>query len=105
MDFHSYQIDFSRSSLSLENVKAYGQLKEIIKNQNNIIKNDNDKIIFTTSIYQYLLNVNFRTWNFSFSLKKMVECDKIQKNDPDFKVIYGCEGYLVDNIVNVYQFL
>ena len=33
----------------------------------------------------------------------MLECDKIQKNDPDFKVIYGCEGYLVDNIVNVYQ--
>jgi len=33
----------------------------------------------------------------------MIECDKIQKEDPDFKVIYGCEGYLVDNIVNVYQ--
>ena len=33
----------------------------------------------------------------------MLECDKIQKEDPDFKVIYGCEGYLVDNIVNVYQ--
>ncbi len=33
----------------------------------------------------------------------MLERDKIQKDDPDFKVIYGCEGYLVDNIVNVYQ--
>ncbi len=33
----------------------------------------------------------------------MLEADKIQKNDPDFKVIYGCEGYLVDNIVNVYK--
>ena len=33
----------------------------------------------------------------------MLECDKIQKEDPEFKVIYGCEGYLVDNIVNVYQ--
>ncbi len=29
--------------------------------------------------------------------------DDIQKNDPGFKLIYGCEGYLVDNIVNVYQ--
>ncbi len=33
----------------------------------------------------------------------MLERDKIQKEDPDFKLIYGCEGYLVDNIVNVYQ--
>ncbi len=33
----------------------------------------------------------------------MIEADRIQKNDPDFKVIYGCEGYLVDNIVNVYK--
>ena len=33
----------------------------------------------------------------------MLECDKIQKDDPEFKVIYGCEGYLVDNIVNAYQ--
>ncbi len=33
----------------------------------------------------------------------MLECDKIQKDDPNFKVIYGCEGYLVDNIVKVYE--
>ncbi|MEG2192047.1 MAG: PHP domain-containing protein, partial [Oscillospiraceae bacterium] len=33
----------------------------------------------------------------------MIEADKIQKTDPDFKVIYGCEGYLVDNMVSVYQ--
>ncbi|MBQ3008475.1 MAG: PolC-type DNA polymerase III [Oscillospiraceae bacterium] len=33
----------------------------------------------------------------------MMECDRIQKEDPSFKVIYGCEGYLVDNIVNAYQ--
>ena len=33
----------------------------------------------------------------------MLEADKIQKDDPDFKVIYGCEGYLVNNIANVYE--
>ncbi len=33
----------------------------------------------------------------------MLEADRIQKSDPDFKVIYGCEGYLVDNIVSVYK--
>ena len=31
----------------------------------------------------------------------MLECETIQKTDPDFKVIYGCEGYLVDNIITV----
>ena len=29
----------------------------------------------------------------------MLEAEAIQKNDPDFKVIYGCEGYMVDNII------
>ena len=33
----------------------------------------------------------------------MLEAESIQKNDPDFKLIYGCEGYLVDNIVKVYD--
>ena len=32
----------------------------------------------------------------------MLECDKIHKDDPDFKVIYGCEGYLVDNVAKVF---
>ena len=35
----------------------------------------------------------------------MLECDAIRKENPDadFKVIYGCEGYLVDNMVNIYS--
>ena len=34
----------------------------------------------------------------------MLECDAIRKENPDadFKVIYGCEGYLVDNTVDIY---
>ncbi|MBQ9845626.1 MAG: PolC-type DNA polymerase III [Oscillospiraceae bacterium] len=34
----------------------------------------------------------------------MLECDAIRKENPDadFKVIYGCEGYLVDNTVSIY---
>lgn len=30
----SYQVDFSRSPLSMDNIKAYGQLKDVIKNGN-----------------------------------------------------------------------
>lgn len=33
----------------------------------------------------------------------MLEADRIQKTDPDFKVIYGCEGYFVDNMITVYS--
>ncbi len=33
----------------------------------------------------------------------MLECDAIQKENPDFKVIYGCEGYFVDNMIQAYS--
>ncbi|MEG3030164.1 MAG: PolC-type DNA polymerase III [Oscillospiraceae bacterium] len=33
----------------------------------------------------------------------MIEADNIQKTDPNFKVIYGCEGYFVDNMITVYS--
>lgn len=32
----------------------------------------------------------------------MLETDKIHKDDPDFKLIYGCEGYLVDNLAKIF---
>ena len=35
----------------------------------------------------------------------MLEYDSIMKSNPDadFKLIYGCEGYFVDNMVNIYS--
>ncbi len=35
--------------------------------------------------------------------QSMIEADKIRKIDPDFKLIYGCEGYLADNLVKIFK--
>ena len=35
----------------------------------------------------------------------MLEYDAIMKSNPDadFKLIYGCEGYLIDNMIDIYS--